>query len=370
MFDFIPVTFYNQLFYHIVFAVTILLSAGVMASPLQSVDTKKLSAGLGVFLLIFTCLYVGSRQASHLFGDTINYAKEYYALQRGKIPNIQNDYVFNYFLLFSSKIMPVRMFFFLIGLCYILPMYLFCRKYCGSYWGIAFYLCVASYSFWPYGINGIRNGMATSVFILGLCFYQSKVLMFLLFALSYGIHNSLIIPIAAFITAGFYKNPRFYFYGWLLCIPLSLAGAGFWESFFTGLGFGDDRATAYLDAGAVGNLAQNEGTTFSRTGFRWDFLLYSASGVFAGWYFLVKNRLEDRFYIHLWGIYMIANAFWILVIRAAFSNRFAYLSWFLMSLVIIYPMVKYKFSKIQQMVVASVFLAYYGFTYFMYLKTL
>ena len=38
-------------------------------------------------------------------------------------------------------------------------------------------------------------------------------------------------------------------------------------------------------------------------------------------------------------MYILANTFWILVIRANFSDRFAYLSWFIYSAVLIYPLV-------------------------------
>lgn len=369
MFDFIPVEIYSGLFYNLILLLSLISSLYILSSPFNSGQVKTYFQSIGIFLLIFSCLYIGARQPSHLFGDTIMYATGYYALQRGEILNIKNDYIFNYFMVFSSSFMSVRMFFFVIGLFYVVPMYLFCKKYCGSYWGLALLMCIASFSFWPYGVNGIRNGMATSVFILGLYFYQRKLVMYSLFALSFGIHNSLMIPIAAFIASGLYRNPKIYFYIWLACVPLSIIGGGFWGNFFATLGLGDDRAGAYLDAGAISGLAKKEGTTFSSTGFRWDFLLYSASGVFAGWYFLVKNKVQDRFYIHLWGVYMIANAFWILVIRAAFSNRFAYLSWFLLSLVIIYPLVKYRFSRSQEMVLSAVLAAYYGFTYFMFLKS-
>src|SRR5690606_39264861 len=80
-----------------------------------------------------------------------------------------------------------------------------------------------------------------------------------------------------------------------------------------------------------------------KTGFRWDFLLYSGLGTFAGWYFIVKRKYEDQFYQWLFHAFLFANAVWILVIRANFSNRFAYLSWFMLGIVIIYPMLKMKF---------------------------
>lgn len=346
----------------------VIISILVFSSDFGDGRIQNFSSGVGLFVLVLVVLYMGVRLPSYYFGDTGNYAKAYRVLQSGQEVKIQNDYVFNYFMLFCSKFMSIRFFLFVDAVIYIIPMYLFSKKYGGSYWFLSFIMFITSYSFWPYGVNGIRNGMATSVFILALVYYDKKWLMYSLFVLSFGVHNSLIIPIAAFIVTGIYKKPKIYFYIWLSSIPLSILGGVFWATFFTSLGFGDDRAAAYLDSGAISELVKNENTTFSRVGFRWDFVLYSGAGVIVGWYFLIKKKLKDHFYTHLWGIYMIANAFWILVIRAAFSNRFAYLSWFLMAPIIAYPLLRYKLFPNQYRVVGVVIALYYLFTYFMFLK--
>jgi len=185
--------------------------------------------------------------------------------------------------------------------------------------------------------------------------------MYACFLLSFFIHSSLLIPIAAFAVSALQKNPRLYLYVWLASIPLSLVAGSFWESFFSSLGF-EDRTSGYL--------TNNEEALqqFSQTGFRWDFVLYSASGIIAGYYFIFKKNIKDNFYIHLFGIYAIANAFWILVIRAAFSNRFAYLSWFLLAAVIAYPMLKYKIWTDQYRILGTIIFVYFLFTYIMFLK--
>ena len=325
--------------------------------------TKSFATVLGILLLIIITFYLGTRPVSYTFGDMATYSKFYNRVAAGETPTVTKEYVFNYFLIGCSKVMNNRSFFFLCALIYILPCYWFSKKYCGSYWYYVFFIFVGSYMFWPFGTNGIRNGLGTSLFILALCFYDRKVLMYSLMALAFGVHSSLIIPIAAFIVAGVYKNPKIYLYIWLAAIPLSLIGGGFWESFFGSLGFGDDtRAADYLTKGNVNN------DQFAYTGFRWDFLFYSSFAAFAGWYFIFKKKVTDTFYIHIWGVYMIANAFWILVIRANFSNRFAYLSWFLMAPIISYPMLRYKLFPNQYRVVGVVIAGYYLFTYFMFLK--
>ena len=326
-------------------------------------STVTFSKGIGSFLFLFVLFYMGTRPVNAIFQDMAVYSELYKRIQGGASMMVKKDYLFNYFMIFCSKIMSDRWFFFICALIYIIPCYLFSKKYGGSYWYFVFFIFVGSYMFWPFATNGIRNGLGTSLFILALCYYDRKIVLYALMALSFGIHNSLIIPIFAFAVSGIYKNPKAYLYIWLAAIPLSLVGGGFWESLFGGLGFGEDtRASDYLTKGNVNNDA------FAYTGFRWDFLFYSSFAAFAGWYFIFKKEITDKFYIHLWGTYMIGNAFWILIIRANFSNRFAYLSWFLMAPVIAYPMLRYKLFPNQYRIVGLVLAFYYLFTYFMFLR--
>ena len=69
---------------------------------------------------------------------------------------------------------------------------------------------------------------------------------------------------------------------------------GFWESLFGSM-MEDERALYFTD--------ESYADSFSSSGFRWDFLLYSATGVFAGWYYWYKKRaLADEkisFYYHI-----------------------------------------------------------------------
>lgn len=55
-----------------------------------------------------------------------------------------------------------------------------------------------------------------------------------------------------------------------------------------------------------------------------------------------------------------------MVIRSSFSNRFAYLSWFLYPVVIAYPLIEsHVFGNRQNTAIACVLLLYVGFTLFM-----
>lgn len=360
MFDWIPVTVYTDVQYYLLLLVALMILMHSFQYDVRNHSSIQFFKTFGVIFTIWFTLYMGQRQIHFLFVDTVNYNKVYQHLLQGDTIEIKKDYLFNYMMIFSSKFMSARGFFQLVDVLYMIPVILFSRKYFGSYWFFATFMFVASFSFWSYGTNGLRNGLGTALFILGLYFYDRKWAMYISFGISYFMHASMVIPIAAFIVSGLYKNPTTYLYIWFASIPLSLTGGSAWSSFFASMGFAEDRTQGYLTGGS-----EEYNDQFSQMGFRWDFLFYSASAVFAGWYFIFKKKITNPFYVHLFGIYCIANAFWILVITAAFSNRFAYLSWFLMPAVIAYPMFRYKIWDNQYRTFALILFIYFMFTFVM-----
>jgi len=310
----------------------------------------------GYLLLFLTIAYIGQRPISYLFGDTMNYYRGYMAYERGAaISKNVGDYGWHVFMRAAAQVMSIHTFFTIIAFIYIFPMYRISRIFFKAYWYYAFLMFIVSFSFFTYGVNGIRNGAAASLFLWGISYHRKKLIMAIFFFLAIQFHKTLFLPILAYLATFFYNNPKIYFKGWLACIPLSLILGGFWIALFTSLGFGDDRLAGYLTGEAEAN-----------SGFRWDFIFYSAFAVFAGWYFIIKRKYTDKVYFQLFNTYLICNGFWILVIRANFSNRFAYLSWFMMAIVIIYPLLKQQFFKNQHIMIGKILLAYFAFTFLMY----
>ncbi|MFQ9022144.1 MAG: hypothetical protein ACLR6J_14180 [Parabacteroides merdae] len=79
---------------------------------------------------------------------------------------------------------------------------------------------------------------------------------------------------------------------------------------------------------------------FSHTGFRWDFLLYSAMPMWLGWYGSEeKISLIAIFVVVAYILAVLANAFWVMLIRASYSNRFAYFVLVHVPVVLAYPFV-------------------------------
>lgn len=351
----VPIEYYVNTFFNVIL---IMVLFTFFRSKSNIINSRKNLGGIksqGVFLLLFVIVYMGLRPISWRFGDmaVYNYSFEKYQQGFPFIPS--SDIVFEYFLFLSSHIMTASMFFFICCLLYVVPLWLACRTWFGAYTYYAFLALVASFSFWAFGTNGIRNGIATSLFLFALS--QKKIVSKIIWVvIAIGFHKSVVIPTAALILTYFYDVPKKYFYGWLACIPLSLVSGGFWEGLFSGL-IADDRVS-YL----TGTNVHGE---FSSTGFRWDFLLYSASAVCVAYFFIFKKKFLDTIYNRLVCVYLAANGFWILVIRANFSNRFAYLSWFMMGIIIVYPFLTKIQIKDQHRVVGTVLLAYFSFTYLM-----
>jgi len=358
MFDFIPVEYYTPLFYNIIlllvlFTVIKLITTGyIILNPL-----KKEYTSLPLFLIV--TLYIGLRPIHEIFPDMPGYNYFFELFAAGGEVMERRDLLWNYFIKFCSGFMNAHSFFLVCAFLYVTPIYVACKKWLGRDHYFLLLMFIASFSFWAAGTNGIRNGIATSLFILGISFTKNKYMQYIVITISFFIHGSMIIPISAYILSFFYKNSKYYLMGWLVAIALSLLLGGFWENFITSLGYEDNRLQ-YL-------TMEGFDDQFSSIGFRWDFLLYSSSAIFAGYYFIIKKKFNDTIYIQLFNIYVTANAFWILVIRASFSNRFAYLSWFLMAVIIFYPFFKKQFFKKQQKVLAYSILIYFGFTYFMFL---
>lgn len=355
MFDWIPLPSYTPIYYHALLLVNVFVCIHALRYEIDERANLKVMQITGAFVFAFVLLYLGTRPVHGVFVDMKTYDGIFQRYAKGNPITSTKDLMFHSFTWSLAQLVSNRVYFFICAAIYVIPCYVIARKWFQKYWFYAFLMMIGSFSFWAYGTNGIRNGIGTAFFLMALASNKRLIQMLWLF-LAVNFHTSMLLPTAALIATWFYNQPRGYYYFWLLCIPLSLMFPGFWENLFASM-VEDDRAS-YL-------TKEVDPSKFASTGFRWDFLLYSATGVFAGTYYLFKKKIEDQTYIRLFNIYLFANAFWILVIRASFSNRFAYLSWFLLALVIVYPWLKFYFEKNQHRKLGMIMLTYFGFTYFM-----
>jgi hypothetical protein len=359
----IPAELYRPIFYNLLLVLTLITAYQLYfnLSAVRVYRVKVENENWTWLLAILLSVFIGFRPISGVFVDTTTYAGIFSTYQNSDLSEIllvNDDYLFSMFMFYSSKIMSVNIFFFVISVIYIFcPLWALRRIFPNNVW-LAFLMFISAFSFFAYGTNGLRNGMATSVFLLALSYFNKKWLAIVLMIVSVGIHKSMILPTFAFLCILFYRNTKFYIFIWLLTIPVSLVSGGYWENLFGDLGF-DDRLS-YITTEA-------DAASFSSTGFRWDFLLYSSIPILVGYYVVFKRKYNSEIYSYLLNVYIISNAFWILVIRANFSNRFAYLSWFLYPIVLLYPFLKFPLWKKQYSKVAFILVLHFTFTYMMWL---
>jgi len=357
--SFVPLPYYSFIYFQFLLVVVFFVLLTSLQTNLVDERNIRNKDVFGKFIVLFVILYLGLRPISSWFGDMIIYNIEFQNYVNGAPFDTKKDFLFESMKFLYAKYLNAESFFFTCAFLYVYLLYVASKKMFKDYWFYAFMMFIVAFTFWAYGTNGIRNGLATSVFIYAISRDKKYVLFSILFA-TYFIHKGMLIPILAYCITAFYSNSKVYLSFWFLAIPLSLAAGGLFETFFLSLGFEEEKLETYL-----GSFNQASEGVELVGGFRWDFLLFSASGVFAGWYFIFKKGFQDVLYSKLFNTYLISNAIWILIIGANYSNRFAFLSWFLLGLVIIYPLLKSQIFTKQHLVIVRIILIFFSFCYLM-----
>ena len=363
-------------YYHGVFYTLILLLCLIQGLKIYQYSTNTLlyrnhnEWRSAVLLSIILVLFIGTRPIHAVFADTVGYAVEYNSYFKIEINEKRSEWIWVLFANFCKDLgLSVYVWFTFIAFLYIVPMLLACKRWFFSqnvY--LAMLFVFSAFSFFAYGVNGLRNGIACSFVICAMSLYlrgmKDKVMATLLCLVGFFVHKSIALPIVCFLVS-YYLIKKFWWplAFWFFSIFLSLNFGSSIVSLLEPLMGFDQRFTEYLSASADQNVMQG----FAYTGFRWDFLLYSCVPILLGYYVLQKRKVQDRIYLLLMNTYVLANAFWIIVINASFSNRFAYLSWFLYPIVLSYPLLRMSIWKNQGRKTAYILIAHSLFTYLMWL---
>lgn len=367
-FTFVPGWLYVPLFNGIIFLLVMTAVMHGFKGDVYRWNASRSTRFIGALLVIFLILYIGLRPTisgagySH-FTDTFNYKASIAALKAQNPPDWlssvkwDGEWLYACIEAFSAFYADEHLAFLIAALFYVGCAALFCKRSFALDWFLPFLMICAAFSFFSYGVNGIRNGMAASMVILALSYRDKLWVAALLCFLAVGVHKSMYLLIASALLAWKITNPKLYIAGWLLCIMAAAAGGGSISTAIASSGFFDDpRLTRY-------GIRDASGDGFY-TGFRADFLLYSALPIITGWYFIIRRGYRDKTYIWLYNIYITSNAFWVLMMYASFSNRFAQLSWFIMPIVLMYPWFKVRVWKDQSRRLAGFVLLCYAYTFF------
>lgn len=320
---------------------------------------------------VFFVLMFGFRPIAYEFGDTVMYNASYQimhtagTLEAAQVSEASSDWLFYGFMFLCSQVVDIYYFFVIVMYFYIALMFSGCMKLDSRHGAILMLFCIGAFSFYGYAINGIRNGVACSFVILALAEIcrGSRISPIILAFIAVSCHKSTALPLVCMFFTYFVRSPRFMYCTWIGAILVSLFFGEAITSVMSLLSF-DERLTV---VGKSGEDVANEWGVEMENRFRWDFLLYSSMPIFLGAYTLFMRKVYNNTYLILLGTYIYANAFWIIVIRDLFSNRFAYLSWFLYPIVLAYPLLNLPvFKKDHSQKTSWILMAHLGFTVLMW----
>ncbi len=356
---------YQPLFLTIIALLCVITGYRYFTSPDSHLQETQNDWSVSLLLSIVFVFWMGMRPVSGTyFGDTINYALEYANKEVSTVAmDWHNEWIWQWLMMGCKSLgLSVHIFFTVVEAGYILSALWAVKRFMPSKPLLGMLFVWSALMFFTFSTNGLRNGLACHLILLAISFlYDDKyVTGGILCLVAFGIHRSVMLPIVGTLASLYLiKDPKHAIYFWVASIGISLVAGNAATSFFASLGF-DDRMSSY-------SQLDNDMSEFSKTGFRWDFLLYSAMPVWMAWYVCVKRQIQDNWYNALCVTYCLCNAFWIMVIRSSFSNRFAYLSWFLYPIMIAYPLVNLPVWQDQDRKTGGILLTYCGFTLFMQL---
>lgn len=227
---------------------------------------------------------------------------------------------------------------------------------------ILFIATISSFGFLGYGVNTIRSGLALSILLLAYSYRRKLYLAVFLGFFAVLMHKSVVIIILAFLLSRFFKNVKTLYRLWFVFLILSIINIPGIESLlFNLIGTGTtNRFESYLNT--------TDATTHYKTGFKLNFVVYSALPIFVGYYYIVKKSFTDKLYLQMFSVYIIVNSLWLLLIRIPYTDRVAYLSWFLIPFILLYPILKSNLMKNQRGIIAIILIGICSFTFLMTYK--
>ena len=312
----------------------------------------------GLLLMLLFISFIGTRPISDVFADMGAYRGLYNRWSgpfefRWDTDNKIWDNL-NYWLA-SIQFDPIY-YYILIALIYFGCIYWACWKMFPNDKVAAFLVYLGAFSTFSYGTNGLKAGCAAAIFLVALAYRENLKICIPLALVSLGFHHSMQLPLAALAIVIIYHKPKYYFYIWGICLILAALHITYFQNLFASI----------TDEHGAGYLVAEGDEIVANTGFRLDFIVYSAMPVWMGWHTIHKIKNCSNMYLTLLCLYLLTNSVWMLCVYASFTNRIAYLSWLMYPFVLIYPLLKESFPGNRYKFFVKVTSIHLGFTLFMH----
>lgn len=312
----------------------VVVSAFTLIVLLFPRNNKSVNSVVPLLLSIVVILFITFRPpVTKYFGDTGAYVQAFYNAQYGFNPDgkdLGHELIMQIFKNFDVEVL-----FFFYAVIYVGAQYLVSKKVFPTNTAVAMVLIVGSFSFFSYGFNGMRNGAACALVMLAFI-ERRVVIQFVLFLIAVSFHKSALLPVVAYYIANIFTDTRLYLKVWVICIIINVLIPNILGELSWLTDVIEDDRTSYLTT-SFDNFKYD--VYFSHTGFRWDFLLFSAIPIYFGWKSTLSSYTNIQPGTLFFNIYLICNSVWLFTARLPFNNRIAYLSWFLMPIVLLHSFV-------------------------------
>lgn len=347
--------YYQSIYLVIVLILSFIAMSQYSSGVLNRVDRKSTAnVPLTFCVLLVMILFIGFRPIHKVFYDTVVYAN-YYSHLWGESFYFEwetENLIFDNFLSFMAcSRIPLEIFFLIIAAVYFCGIFIACKKLFPKDVLLAFVVYLAAFSTFSYATNGIKAGAAASLFLVALAYNDKKCLSILIALLTYGMHHSMKLVIIAYLITLLIRKPKYYFIIWGFSFLIAALHITWFQHFFAG--FTDEHGAEYL-------------LSNQHSGFRIDFIIYSAVPIIIGYWLIFKRKLRSKTYSLILSLYLLTNSVWMLCMYSSFTNRISYLSWFLYPIVILYPFVNLSWSNKQYVYLKYVVWGHLGFTLFMH----
>ena len=209
------ISLYIALYYNLL----LLLVVYIAIQPVRAETVRQPYINNQIFslaLLLIVYVHVTFRPTDyHYFGDTSAYAmafqkKAFY----GTVAIRDRDIGFEYLTYWLSQLVNLKGYWFVLCSLYILPVFFALKKRFKQQYAVALVLFVCSLSFWGYGVNGLRNGIATSLVIFSFLVPNNDIKRIPVWIIACLFHQSVMLPIGCFLLTRLSNNPKHYLYLW------------------------------------------------------------------------------------------------------------------------------------------------------------
>lgn len=330
------------IFFYVILSVTFLCS-------LLYYSTIKINIGktnidiIGFLIVCGTAVYIGSRDLN-VGIDTSTYSSIYSLINLGRY-EFGQDYLFFGVLWIFAQLSSFQSFLMLCALIYVCCAALGFKALFPNTWFLIFLLFVISPNFFQYGINVMRNGVAASIFLLSLKWIESRPKLAILFMLiSVGCHISMLLPFGAFLVSKYITDIKWPLIIWGMILLCNLCGFSF-SSILGNQLRESEKLSSYLSVGVDDYSLQ-----------LLNFFIYSASPIFASMYYIYLKHFKEKLYIRLIVMYLLLNSIYVSVMDIQWAMRFAYLSEFLMPVLLIYPLLKERLWDYRLLKISFIFI--------------